>query len=433
MTGLQQAVQLFQAGRFADAENLLRGLLKSSPKHPGALFLQGNCFAQRGAWGDAVSAFENAIAFSPNFLDARLDLARLYTQMGRTEDAETCLRGAIAGAPGSAIAHTALGLMLFKASRLAEAEGAFREAAHLEPTQPLAHKNLGDAIWSQGRQMEAIDHHAEAVQYWQGSPNDEFFSHVWQVLTTMGQQARALLIAQKWLQLNPNDAVALHCAAASRGDTPSRASDGYVTEMFDQFAQSFDEQLAAVDYQGPALVTEALRRVNPQCAAAGLDAGCGTGLCAPLLRPLASRLIGVDLSPKMLQLARERGGHDELVEQELTSYLQAHPNCFDWIVSADTFLYFGNLKALVQAAMQTLFPGGHLIFTVERATTPSPFALLPEGRYCHSPGYITAVLAEAGFELLFLEARPIRNENSRTITALVATARKPTVSACGVA
>ena len=27
-----------------------------------------------------------------------------------------------------------------------------------------------------------------------------------------------------------------------------------------------------------------------------LDAGCGTGLCAPLLRPYASRLTGVDLS-----------------------------------------------------------------------------------------------------------------------------------------
>ena len=36
-----------------------------------------------------------------------------------------------------------------------------------------------------------------------------------------------------------------------------------------------------------------------------LDAGCGTGLCGPLLRPLAARLVGVDLSEKMVELARD--------------------------------------------------------------------------------------------------------------------------------
>ena len=35
-----------------------------------------------------------------------------------------------------------------------------------------------------------------------------------------------------------------------------------------------------------------------------VDAGCGTGLLAPHLRPYARRLVGVDLSPKMLEKAR---------------------------------------------------------------------------------------------------------------------------------
>ncbi|MCX4239251.1 class I SAM-dependent DNA methyltransferase [Paraliomyxa miuraensis] len=55
-----------------------------------------------------------------------------------------------------------------------------------------------------------------------------------------------------------------------------------------------------------------------------LDAGCGTGLCAPLLRPLARTLVGVDLSGKMLDQARRRGGYDELIEAELTEMLDAH-------------------------------------------------------------------------------------------------------------
>ena len=37
-----------------------------------------------------------------------------------------------------------------------------------------------------------------------------------------------------------------------------------------------------------------------------LDAGCGTGLCGPLIAPHARRLVGVDLSGQMLAHARER-------------------------------------------------------------------------------------------------------------------------------
>ena len=35
-----------------------------------------------------------------------------------------------------------------------------------------------------------------------------------------------------------------------------------------------------------------------------LDIGCGTGLCGPLLRPIAVSLCGVDLSAGMIEKAR---------------------------------------------------------------------------------------------------------------------------------
>ena len=52
-----------------------------------------------------------------------------------------------------------------------------------------------------------------------------------------------------------------------------------------------------------------------------LDAGCGTGLCGPLIAPYARRLVGVDLSERMLAQARARDVYDELVKGELTAYL----------------------------------------------------------------------------------------------------------------
>ncbi len=43
-----------------------------------------------------------------------------------------------------------------------------------------------------------------------------------------------------------------------------------------------------------------------------LDAGCGTGLCGPIFRNISGSMIGVDLSPEMVEKARERKVYDEL-------------------------------------------------------------------------------------------------------------------------
>ena len=62
-----------------------------------------------------------------------------------------------------------------------------------------------------------------------------------------------------------------------------------------------------------------------------LDVGCGTGLCGALLSPYARRLVGVDLSDRMLDQARERNIYDELVKGELTAYLDGCRDAYDVI------------------------------------------------------------------------------------------------------
>ena len=89
-----------------------------------------------------------------------------------------------------------------------------------------------------------------------------------------------------------------------------------------------------------------------------LDAGCGAGLCGPLIAPCARRLVGVDLSGRMLAQARDKNVYDELIQRELTSYLRDSPAVFDAIVSADTLVYFGPLRDVVAAAARALRPGG---------------------------------------------------------------------------
>ena len=56
-----------------------------------------------------------------------------------------------------------------------------------------------------------------------------------------------------------------------------------------------------------------------------LDAGCGTGLCGPLVAPYARRLVGVDLSERMLARAGDAERLRRAGQGELTAYLRDPP------------------------------------------------------------------------------------------------------------
>ena len=90
---------------------------------------------------------------------------------------------------------------------------------------------------------------------------------------------------------------------------------------------SFDSKLAKLSYRAPALVAAMLEDSGVEASKSldVLDAGCGTGLCGPLMAPYARRLVGVDLSAGMLAQAKEKNVYDELFKVELTAYLRDSP------------------------------------------------------------------------------------------------------------
>jgi predicted TPR repeat methyltransferase len=126
-----------------------------------------------------------------------------------------------------------------------------------------------------------------------------------------------------------------------------------------------------------------------------LDAGCGTGLCAALLRPYARRLHGVDLSNTMLAEAKKKRHYDALSRCDLGSIGTYPAGPFDLIASSDVLVYFGDLAAVLANFASVLRPGGWLLLTVEEAATG--WSLAPSGRHKHSLSYLETALRKAGF------------------------------------
>ena len=208
--------------------------------------------------------------------------------------------------------------------------------------------------------------------------------------STLGEVDKAVEVCEEWLREEPDDPIARHMLAACSGrDVPPRASDAFIEKTFDSFAASFDAKLAKLSYRAPALVAAMLEDAGLGASRSldVLDAGCGTGLCGPLVAPYARRLVGVDLSEGMLEQARARDVYDELVRRELTAYLRDHTGAFDVIVSADTLVYFGPLEEVVAAAANALRPGGRAHLHGRGASVAgrdAEYAISPNGRYRHA-------------------------------------------------
>ncbi len=243
------------------------------------------------------------------------------------------------------------------------------------------------------------------------------------------KRSEAVAALRDWVERAPDDPTAKHLLAAySQNAVPNRAPDDFVRKTFDDSADYFDALLRdTLHYCAPEVLMAAVQIRLPRTVASVCDFGCGTGLCAPLLRPLAKKLVGVDLSTRMIEKAKALSLYDSLVVTEGTTYLRANCHTHDLIFAADTLEYFGALDELLEAAFAALSGAGIIAFTVEQQPDDrvSGYELGDTGRYRHSSAYVVRQLLEAGFVDVDLSVATVRIEAGRAVAALVVVAHKP--------
>jgi predicted TPR repeat methyltransferase len=428
------AVLLQQHGRLAEAGELFTRVLADEPAHARALHYAGVLAHQQGRTADALALIERSLSSDAEQPDAFNNLGIILQAAGRLDDAVGAYRKAIALNPAHANAHSNLGILLKAQGQPVEAEAAYRAAIALEPDHVDAYTNLGILLNALNRTEEASRCFSRAITLRPHHPEARKLLAL--AHCALGETDRAVAIFEEWLAEEPDSPIARHMlAAVSRANVPSRASDAFVVQTFDRFAASFEQKLERLAYRAPALVAATLEEALGTAAGKTLDvldAGCGTGLCGPFLAPRARTLSGVDLSDGMLALAREKGLYDRLVCAELTAFLSDSPERFDVIVSADTLVYFGDLREALSAAAAALRPGGWVVFTLEHAASAAPapadsgagYRLESHGRYTHERGYVERALGEAGLEPDIREAE-LRLEGGIPVAGLVVRAKRP--------
>lgn len=429
---LNQAVQALRAEELPQADSLLSSVLTEAPEEPRAVHFMGILRHVQGRGDEALALLQTSLRQAPDEPGFWNNLGNVHLESQRLDEACAAYERSLSlagDAPAAADAWNNLGTVRRRQRNWAAAEAACREAVQRRPDFGDAWYNLSLSLMGQGRVAEGLQANGRAITLWPRGlqPRDQ----VIRALLLLGEREQAAALYREWLAEEPDNPVVQHQLAACLGQAaPVRASDAYVEQVFDSFARSFDVKLQALHYCAPELVTRALAEAvggSPQAALDVVDAGCGTGLCGPWLRPWARRLAGCDLSVGMLRQARPRGLYDVLHKAELVYYLRTQPAAFDAVISADTLCYFGDLTQAMAAAATALRPGGWCIYTVE-ALTPqddAPHRLQPHGRYAHSQAHIGDALAQAGLRLHALQAVTLREEAGRPVQGWLVTAALP--------
>ena len=431
---LRIAMAAHKAERFDEAEAGYLRVLEARPDHAKALYYLGLLQFHRGDTAAAIKFVQRCLNFARTSGPGWNTLGGLFVAAGRKTEARDAYHRATVVAPAMGEAWYNYGICLRDEGDVEGAMEALRTSLAREPGYSRSYEALATVLYQVGRTQEAAD------------------------------------VYRQWAAFDPQSAKARHMVAAvSQRDVPARAADDYVRELFDGAARSFDANLGKLNYRAPTLVVEALVRAaraaysaspargaqgaspaqgaqhvhgaspmhgaraakeaSPADAAATLasvlDAGCGTGLCGPLLRSHCVRLVGVDLSSQMIERARGRECYDDLVVAELSAFMRSRQSEFDAIVSADTLVYFGALEEPLSAARAALRGEGVLVFTVELlpATASQAHRLETHGRYAHGEQYVCSVLAASGFAVTSFEPATLREESGAPVSGAVVTAR----------
>jgi predicted TPR repeat methyltransferase len=400
--------------------------LRLDPRYALAWNNRGNTLRRLKRVQEALDSYERALALQGAYPEAWCHRAIALNDLGRHADAAASAEQALSARPGYADALLALGNALQALERFGEAVDAYDRAlaSTQDPSQAAeTWCARGAALKKSGDLAQALDSYDRALLL---RPDYALAAHYRaNALRTLGRRADAIAAYRRARELGADPAgIDFALAALGEGELPSSAPADYIKGLFDQYAGHFDRHLVGVlGYRTPELLAALLRPYVTAALASALDLGCGTGLCAPFLRPLARRLAGVDLSEKMLDKARETGLYDDLACADIVSWLEGQPPAWDLVLAADVLVYFGDLAPLFALVAQATRPGGWFAFSVETPApaddNPNGYAITASNRFAHAPAYVHASAEAAGFTLVETQDAILRKEHGQEVKGML--------------
>lgn len=434
---LNLSTTYYELKNFEKCEEYAQRVLDINPKNASAWQNLANIAFCNSKYEIALEYYQEMYKNNPNSYIAMINIANTYYSLGKYVLALEFAKKSLQRHPSSVAAHILAANSLNAMGKYEKAIDMYTRAYELDA------ENI-DLLNSLSETYHYLSDWENCLLFaWRYTKNvkEELnsaqlnFGYLLYECYSEKSKELAQKYASKWLKFYPDNKIVQHMANALINGSALQESDAeFIKETFDSFAPEFEKTLASLEYQAPSLIREALENNLKKSIFTKyhiLDLGCGTGLCGEKIKKFASMrgLIGVDLSEKMLEIAKTKKIYAELICDDLCHYMENSSYFFDVIVASDVLTYFGDLTKTFVRVFRSLTPDGLFVFTFsENELNKDDFYMAPSGRFVHSPSYIERLLKSAGLKLISSERHILRNEAESPVYGYVTVAQKPDLS-----
>ena len=195
-------MQLRLSGRRQEAEGLYRQILAADPRHPDALQMLAVLTHEAGKSAEAIEMIRGALSLHPGAAGFHGNLGMMLAAQGQTQEAIECFRRALALQPDSPEILNNVGTALVSRGDLEEAIRCFEQAVTLRPDFAAALSNLGSALCTAGRGDEGIATLRKALELRPNSAQAHF--NLGKALHEKDGYDEATVVLERALNLQPD-------------------------------------------------------------------------------------------------------------------------------------------------------------------------------------------------------------------------------------
>lgn len=424
---LRKAIEQHEKREYEEAAKLYRKILSAKPRHLDANYLLGTLYAENGDFESAQQYLVKASQIGPNSPLVQVNLGNVYRKLKSFELAEKCFKRALQLAPNLFQAELGLGSTLLDSDKDYEkAAECFQKARALAPDVPEIYHQMGILSVRTGDLNEALKLLEKARSMNPKIPDIQL--EIGRIHLREGNTAEAADYFREACSLSPDSIKAAYFLEVAEGRVPENdLLRKYAESEFDSYASTFEKSLVEkLHYTLPFKVHNKLMQL---CGSdfrfpSVMDLGCGTGLTGEALRPVADHMIGVDISEKMIEVARAKNCYDHLYCGDLVTTLARQEELFDLFIATDVLVYVGALDDLMAAIVSHGRPGALFLFSTE-LFEGGGLHLQKSGRYAHSSRYVHDIIKAKSCSVVSEEVIDLRMEAGSWIKGNLFVVRLP--------
>lgn len=440
---------LYKQNKFTEAQHCFEKALTLKPDYIEAHYNHALVLIKKEKWTDAIAELEPIIDSHPDFTAALGQLGELYLQIGDYQKALRALDRRAELEPEHVEANHSLAQALMLTNHIEEAILFYEKTLMLSPNHPEANHNLANSYMMLGDIEKALNYFLRQLEI---TPLPETYYNIGVILLSQERNQEAIQYleeAKKWqpdylpiylnlggiylkqqlyeeaisayqtaLLLDPdNKEIQYIIQALSEGETPERAPNDYLRNLFNQYAHYYDAHLTRyLNYQVPTQLARLLRDTlnSTQETWKIVDLGCGTGLSGEAFKNYAAELIGIDISEHMIESAKKKAIYSQLIIGDIEEKLK-EIDSVDLLIAADVFAYLGNLNTIFERSYEALNVTGRLLFSVEKSTQDTPYQLQKNMRYTHTKKYIESLAKQNNFIVECCENAVLRQQQKEPV------------------